>query len=60
VADLMRGAVAFVIDPNRIGFPNMFADITEGEQPIQLFRILHEARAWIGRARRVPPHLQAG
>jgi hypothetical protein len=62
IADLMRGApgeasrgpVAFVIDPDRIGFPNMFADITEGERPIQLFRSLHEARAWIARARQAP------
>jgi hypothetical protein len=59
VADLLRGApndtsrgpVAFVIDPDRVGFANVFADVTQGERPIQLFRSLHEARAWIDRAR---------
>jgi hypothetical protein len=68
IADLMRGApdeaprgpVAFVIDPNSIGFPNMFADITEAERPIRLFRSLHEARAWIERARQAPRQREAG
>jgi hypothetical protein len=68
VADIMhgpadgtvRGPVAFVIDPLRIGFPNMFADLTKGERPIQLFRSLHEARAWLERARKAPPQRQAG
>ena len=60
VADLLRGApgdtsrgpVAFVINPDRIGFANVFADVTQGERPIQLFRSLHEARAWLDRTRR--------
>jgi hypothetical protein len=68
VADIMhgsadepsRGPVAFVIDPLRIGFPNMFADLTKGERPIELFRSLHEARAWLERARQKPPQRQAG
>ena len=68
IADLMRGSpgetsrgpVAFVIDPERIGFPNMFADLTKGERPIQLFRSLHEARAWLERARQAPQERQAG
>ena len=59
VADLLRGApgdtsrgpVAFVINPDRIGFANVFADVTQGERPIQLFRSLHEARTWLDRAR---------
>jgi hypothetical protein len=67
VADIMhgptdgtaRGPVAFVIDPLRIGFPNMFADLTKGERPIQLFRSLHEARVWLERARQAPKR-QAG
>jgi hypothetical protein len=62
VADLLRGApgdtsrgpVAFVINPDRIGFANVFADVTQGERPIQLFRSLHEARAWLDRARQQP------
>ena len=60
VADLLRGApgdtsrgpVAFVINPERIGFANVFADVTQGERPIQLFRSLHEARAWLERSQR--------
>ena len=59
VADLLHGAsdeasrgpVAFVIDPDRVDFPAKFADVTQGERPIQLFRSLHEARAWLERAR---------
>jgi hypothetical protein len=59
VADLLRGApgdtsrgpVAFVINPDRIGFANVFADVTQGERPIQLFRSLHEARIWLDRTR---------
>jgi hypothetical protein len=46
--------VAFVINPDRIGFANVFADVTQGERPIQLFRSLHEARAWLDRARQAP------
>lgn len=67
VADLMRGApdeasrgpLAFVIDPERIDFAHMFADITQGERPVQLFRSLHEARAWIERIRQPPPDRRA-
>lgn len=67
-ADLMRGPpdgvtrgpVAFIIDPLRVGFPNMLADLTKGERPIQLFRSLHEARAWLGRVRQSPPNREAG
>jgi hypothetical protein len=41
--------VAFVIDPDRVDFPARFADVVQGERPIQLFRSLHEARAWLER-----------
>src|SRR4029450_8400085 len=49
VADLTRGApgegsrgpVAFVINPERIGFANVFADRTHGERPIHVFQRLH-------------------
>jgi len=59
VADLLngssgeesRGPVAFVVDPDRVDFPTKFAEVTQGERPIQLFRSLHEARAWLERAR---------
>ena len=68
VADLLRGApgdsargpVAFVIDPERIDFPHIFADVTQDERPIQLFRSLHEARAWIDRTRQGRSDLRAG
>jgi hypothetical protein len=68
VADLLRGApgdtsrgpVAFVINPDRIGFANVFADVTQGERPIQLFRSLHEARAWLDRSRQASFSRQVG
>ena len=68
VADLLRGApgdtsrgpVAFVINPERIGFANVFADVTHGERPIQLFRSLHEARAWLDRTRQGLSDRRAG
>lgn len=68
VADLLRGApdeasrgpVAFVVDPGRIDFPHMFADVTQEERPIQLFRSLHEARAWLERVRQGKPERWAG
>ncbi len=68
VADLLRGApeeasrgpVAFVIDPERIDFPHIFADVTQSERPIQLFKSLHEARAWIERVRQGSPERRAG
>jgi hypothetical protein len=59
-ADKSRGPVAFVINPDRIGFANMFADVTQGERPIQLFRSLHEARAWLDRSRQGLPDRRAG
>lgn len=46
-ADVKRGAVAFVINPNRKGFADAFAEVTKGERPIQLFRSLHDARRWL-------------
>jgi hypothetical protein len=59
-AEATRGPVAFVIDPHRIDFAHIFADITKGERPIQLFHSLHEARAWLERARHAPPDREAG
>ena len=46
-ADTKRGAVAFVINPNRKGFADAFAEVTQGERPIRLFSSLHEARKWL-------------
>ena len=42
-----RGPVAFVINPNRVGFANAFADVTKGDRPVRLFRSLHDARRWL-------------
>ena len=44
-----RGPVAFVINPDRVGFAHAFADVTRGERPVGLFRTLREARAWLGK-----------
>ena len=42
-----RGPVAFIVDPNRTGFPEAFTKQTEGEGPISLFTSLREARTWL-------------
>ena len=54
VADLLRGdgsekrgPVAFIVDPERGTFAQAFARQTEAEGPINLFKSLHEARAWL-------------
>lgn len=46
-ADRKRGAVAFVVNPDRRGFAEAFAEVTKGERPIQLFRSLQAARQWL-------------
>ncbi|WP_425064405.1 hypothetical protein [Reyranella sp.] len=43
----LRGPLAFVVDPARKGFADMFADATRGDRPISLFGSLHEARKWL-------------
>ena len=45
-----RGAVAFVVNPDRRGFAEAFASVTQGERPIELFRSLHAARRWLRNA----------
>ena len=42
-----RGPVAFVVDPARTAFSGSFAEATQGDRPIRLFRSLHEARKWL-------------
>jgi hypothetical protein len=49
-ADDTRGAVAFIINPDRVGFAHSFANITRGDRPISLFKSLHEARDWLARS----------
>jgi len=50
-----RGAVAFVVAPERSGFAEAFADVTRGERPIELFRSLHAARTWLADAGTAAP-----
>ena len=42
-----RGAIAFVVNPEREGFAELFAAVTEGDRPVRLFRSLHDARRWL-------------
>jgi hypothetical protein len=58
-SDDTRGAVAFIINPDRTGFAHSFANITRGERPIALFKSLHEAREWLARAGLVRAELMA-
>lgn len=51
-----RGPVAFVINPNRVGFAHAFADATKGDRPVKLFRSLREARKWLAEQPRVEPN----
>lgn len=46
-SDRKRGAVAFVVNPERKGFADAFAEVTKGERPIELFKSLHAARRWL-------------
>jgi hypothetical protein len=48
-----RGPVAFVINPNRVGFAHAFADATQGDRPVKLFRNLRDARKWLDEQPRV-------
>lgn len=54
-----RGPVAFIVDPSRSGFADVFADVTKGERPVQLFRSLHEARKWLKENASDPMHRRA-
>ena len=59
IADLLRGGqdshsrgpVAFVVNPARQGFAEAFAEVTQGERPIELFTSLHAARSWLKQAK---------
>lgn len=42
-----RGPLAFVVDPEREGFAEVFAEATGDDRPIKLFESLHEARRWL-------------
>jgi len=65
IADLLRGgpetrgAVAFVVNPERTGFAEAFADVTRGERPVELFRSLHAARNWLKNERAGAPQAES-
>jgi hypothetical protein len=46
----VRGPVAFVIDAERVGFAQAFAELSRGDRPIKLFTSLREARQWVAQA----------
>ena len=49
-----RGPVAFVVRDMDQPFPRMFATQTAHEGPVDLFKSLHDARAWIARIQHAP------
>lgn len=49
-----RGPIAFVVRDMDQPFPRMFATQTAHEGPVDLFKSLHEARAWIARIQNAP------
>jgi hypothetical protein len=59
IADMLRGSqdgpsrgpVAFVVNPARQGFAEAFAEVTQGDRPIELFTSLHVARRWLKQAK---------
>jgi len=52
-----RGPIAFVVRDMNQPFPRMFATQTAHEGPVDLFKSLHEARAWVARIQNAPPRL---
>ena len=57
--NLKRGPVAFMVDPTRGEFARAFAATETGERPVNLFKNIREARAWLEQiddaARNKPP-----
>jgi hypothetical protein len=49
-----RGPIAFVVRDMNQPFPRMFATQTAHEGPVDLFKSLHEARAWIAKIQNAP------
>jgi hypothetical protein len=49
-----RGPIAFVVRDMNQPFPRMFATQTAHEGPVDLFKSLHEARAWVARIQNAP------
>ncbi len=42
-----RGPLAFLVDPDRPGFAEVFSDASRGDRPIALFKSLRDAREWL-------------
>jgi hypothetical protein len=49
-----RGPIAFVVRDMDQPFPRMFATQTAHEGPVDLFKSLHEARAWVAKIQNAP------
>ena len=49
-----RGPIAFVVRDMNQPFPRMFATQTAHEGPVDLFKSLHEARAWVAGIQNAP------
>ena len=45
--DKPRGAVAFVANPERGEFANLFASLEVDGRPARVFRSIHDARKWL-------------
>ena len=54
-----RGPIAFVVRDIDQPFPRMFATQTAHEGPVDLFKSLHEARAWIATIQNAPRSVPA-
>jgi hypothetical protein len=54
-----RGPIAFVVRDMNQPFPRMFATQTAHEGPVDLFKSLHEARAWVARIQHAPKPVPA-
>lgn len=46
-----RGAIAFVVDPNRGELAKLFAGMEVDGRPAQVFRSIHDARKWLAENR---------
>ena len=54
-----RGPIAFVVRDMDQPFPRMFATQTAHEGPVDLFKSLHDARAWIAKIQHAPKPVPA-
>jgi hypothetical protein len=52
--------VAFVINPERVGFAHAFAKVARDDRPVTLFRRLRDARDWIMQEQTSGPSARLG